>query len=52
VLYRVALSIIELTKGHIMETNYEETIGLIQGFSGFIREEKLLEMMVNHKLTH
>ena len=52
VLYRIALSIMELIRVHIMETSYEDTIGLIQGCSVYVREDKLLELVLAHKLSN
>ena len=34
-----------------MEANYETTVGLVQGFASYIREDKLLDIAVNHKLS-
>lgn len=34
-----------------MEANYEDTVGLIQGFAGYVREDKLFDIVVNHKLS-
>lgn len=51
VLFRMALAIFELVKPHIMEANYEDTIGLIQGFGSYVREDKLLDLLVHHKLS-
>jgi hypothetical protein len=42
VLFRLALSIFELVGHRLMDTSYEETIGLIQGFGGFGKEKKLI----------
>lgn len=36
-LFRMALAIFELIKSYIMETNFEDTVGLIQGFGSYIR---------------
>lgn len=40
-----------MVKPHIMETNYEDTVGLTQGFASYIREDKLIDIVVNHSLT-
>jgi hypothetical protein len=50
-LFRLALTIFDLTAPRIMDTNYEETLGLIQGFAGYTKETKLLEGVMHHKLT-
>lgn len=50
-LFRLALTIFDLIAPRIMDTNYEETLGLIQGFAGFTKEAKLLEGVMHHKLT-
>jgi hypothetical protein len=51
VMFRMALAIFELVKPHILEASYEDTVGLTQGFAGYVREEKLFEIALNHKLT-
>ena len=51
VLFRMALGIFELIKPHIIDANYEDTVGLTQGFASYIQENKLLEIIVTHKLT-
>jgi benzoyl-CoA reductase/2-hydroxyglutaryl-CoA dehydratase subunit BcrC/BadD/HgdB len=38
--------------GHrLLNTSFEETIGLIQGFGGFGKEKKLIESVSQNKLT-
>lgn len=50
-LFRLALAIMDLVGPRIMENNYEETIGLIQGFGGFGKEKKLIDSISQNKLT-
>ena len=51
VLFRMALGIFDMVKPHILEANYEETVGLVQGFNSYVNEVKLFEIVVNHKLS-
>lgn len=34
-----------------MDTNFEDTVGLVQGFGSYIREEKLFDLVVHSKLS-
>lgn len=34
-----------------MDTNYENTIGLIQGFGSYVREDRLIDLLVHHRLS-
>lgn len=51
VFYRVALAIFELSQEHLKGKGYETCISSIKGFSQFIKEQKILEAVVQSKLT-
>ena len=51
VLFRMALGIFDMVRQHVMETNYEETVGLIQGFASYVNETKLIDNVISHKLS-
>ena len=51
VLFRMALSVIEVIEPWLQDTTYEQTLGLIQSFGGYCGEEKLLDCLVHHRLS-
>lgn len=50
-MFRLSLAILDLVGQRLLNTSYEETIGLIQGFGGFGKEKKLIESISQNKLT-
>lgn len=51
-LYRLCLAIFELVGKRLVNQNYEETVHLIQSYWSYVDENKLLELVVNSKLTN